>query len=111
MDEKFIKKLLSNMKCGVCGQPYEAENIHIMGHREDLWFLSVRCLSCKSQGLVAAVIKEGEMPESVEVLPELTETDIEKFANSSPIDSDDVLDMHTFLEEFSGDFSSLLPEE
>lgn len=78
-----------------------------MGHREDLWFLSVHCLSCKSQGLVAAVIKEGESPEE---LPELTEADIARFASSSPIDSDDVLDMHTFLEEFSGDFSSIFPE-
>jgi hypothetical protein len=107
MDEKFIKKLLSNMKCGICGQPYEAVNINVMGHRDDLWFLSVHCLSCKSQGLVAAVVKEGESPEAV---PEHTETNTEKSASSPPIDSDDVLNMYTFLEEFSGDFSSLFPK-
>lgn len=111
MDEKFIRKLLSNMKCGICGQPYDSSNIHVMGHREDLWFLSVHCLSCKSQGLVAAVIKDGELPEPVEAVPELTEADIKKFAAFSPVDSDDVLDMHTFLKEFGGNFSSLFPEE
>ena len=108
MDEKFIKKLLSNMKCGICGHPYDEGNVHIMGHRDDLWFLSVHCLSCKSHGLVAAVIKEGESSEEV---VELSEVDIEKFSDSAPIDSDDVLDMHTFLKEFSGDFSTLFPEK
>ena len=108
MDEGFIKKLLANMKCGICGQPYESSNIHVMGHREDMWFLSVHCLSCKSQGLVAAVIKEGETPEAV---PELTTADIEKFASYSPVDSDDVLDIHTFLEGYSGDFSALFSED
>lgn len=108
MDEKFIKKLLSNMKCGICGQPYDSANVHIMGNKEDLWFLSVHCISCKSHGLVAAVIKEGEAPE--EVL-ELTEMDIEKFNDASPIDSDDVIDMHAFLKDFSGDFSNLFPEK
>ncbi len=111
MDEKFIKKLLSNMKCGICGQPYDAANIHVMGNREDLWFLSVHCLSCKSQGLVAAVIKESESSEVVEAVPELTQADVGKFAGSSPVDSDDVLDMYTFLDKFSGDISSLFPKK
>lgn len=106
MDEKFIKKLLSNMKCGVCGQHYEPANINVLGHREDLWFLSVYCPSCKSQGLVAAVIKEGKVPE---VVTELTEAEKGKF--SSPIGSDDVIDMHILLKDFSGDFSSLFPEK
>lgn len=107
MDEKFIKKLLSNMKCGICSQPYDAANIHVMGHREDLWFLSVHCLSCKSQSLVAAVIKESESPEAVSAL---IETNPEKSNSYPPVDSDDVLNMHTFLQEFSGDFSSLFPK-
>ena len=107
-DDNFIKKLLSNVKCGVCGHHYESANINVLGHREDLWFLSVLCPSCKSQGLIAAIIKEGEPPE---VITELTEAEHAKFSDAPSIDSDDVLDMHTFLEKFSGDFSSLFPEE
>ena len=108
MDDKFIKKLLSNMKCGTCGHPYEMTNINVLGHREDLWFLSVYCPSCNSQGLVAAVIKEGKSPE---IITELTEEERSKFTDAPPVGSDDVLDMHTFLGEFSGDFTSLFPEE
>jgi hypothetical protein len=106
MDDKFIRKLLSNMKCGLCGQHYESTNVNILGHREDLWFLSVFCTSCKSQGLVAAIIKEGKSPE---VITELTAAERAKFSAAPSIDSDDVLDMHTFLEKFSGDFFSLFP--
>lgn len=102
MDEKFIRKLLSNMKCGVCGQHYEPANIKVLEHREDLWFLSVYCPDCKSQGLVAAVIREGKAPE---IVTELTE--VEKSKLATPIGSDDVIDMHTFLKDFGGDFSSL----
>lgn len=108
MDEKFIKKLLSNMKCGSCGQRYETTNMNILRHREDLWFLSVYCPSCKSQGFIAAIIKEGKLPE---VITELTEAERAKFSTAPPIGSDDVLDIYTFLEEFSGDFSSLFPEK
>jgi len=106
MDERFIKKLLSHMKCGVCGQHYEPANVKVLEHREDLWFLSVYCPGCKSQGLVAAVIREGKAPE---IVTELTE--VEKSKLSTPIDSDDVIDMHTFLKDFGGDFSSLFSKK
>jgi hypothetical protein len=106
MDDKFIKKLLSNMKCSVCGKHYEPSNINVLGHREDLWFISVFCPSCKSQGLVAAVVKEGKAPE---VITDLRDGEESRF--SVAVDSDDVLDMHSFLKEFDGDFGALLPEE
>ena len=106
MDDKFIKKLLSNMKCGVCGQRYEPTNINVLGHREDLWFLSVFCPSCKSQGLVAAVIKEGKLPE---VVTDLTEAEQKQFSRT--VSSDDIIDIHAFLKGFDGDFSSLFSKK
>jgi hypothetical protein len=104
MDENLIKKLLSNMKCTVCGRHYELANVNVLGHQENMWFLSVFCPACSSQGLVAAVIKEGKISE---IVTELTEAERSKFANVPPIGADDLLDMHAFLKEFEGDFSSL----
>jgi hypothetical protein len=106
MDEKFVRKLLSNMKCGLCGRHYDSGNIKILGHREDLWFLSVFCPSCKSQGLVAAVVKDGN---TCEILTELTEE--EQHRLSVPVSSDDLIDIHSFLRDFKGDFSTLFTEE
>ncbi len=102
MDEKFIKKLLSTMKCGMCGNHYSSGNLNILGHKEDLWFLSVFCPSCKSQGLVAAVVREGK---AAEALTELTQEEQKKL--STPLSSDDLIDMHAFLTDFNGNFSSL----
>ena len=108
MDEKFIKKLLSNMKCGICGRPYQPSHISILGHREDLWFLSVFCAACTSQALVAAVIKEGNV---TEVVTDLTEAELAKFSADSSVEADDVLDIHNFLKDFEGDFSDLFSSE
>ena len=104
MDEGFIKKLVIAIECGVCGERYEDENVRIIGHRDDLWFLSVFCPACRSQGLVAAVIEEGELSCSITDLNEMEQA---KFCNQGPVSADELLDIHLFLEEFDGDFSRL----
>ncbi|MBI2909844.1 MAG: hypothetical protein HYX92_19565 [Chloroflexi bacterium] len=104
MHEKFLKRLMATMKCSVCGQRYEASNVNVLGHQEELWFLSVFCSSCHSHGLVAAVVKDARTPEGVS---DLTETELYKYNSSKDISVDDVLDMHNFLKDFPGDFVSL----
>jgi len=106
MDERLVRKLLSGMKCSLCGCHYESGNVKILGHRDDLWFLSVFCPKCKSQGLVAAVVKESKVSE---VMTELTAEEISRLA--APVDSDDVIDMHSFMKEFDGNFVSLFGGE
>ncbi len=108
MDEGLIKRLIANIKCGICGQLYEGGNVRILGHRDDLWFLSVFCSACRSQGLVAAVIKEGQLPQ---LITDLTEAEQAKFRELEPVDADDLLDLHKFLREFDGDFAHLFTEE
>ena len=108
MDDTFIKKILANMKCGVCGEQYESTNVNVIGHRDDLWFLTVYCPSCKSKGIVAAIVAADKSPEAI---TELTEAELTRFSSVSSVDSDDVLNMHTFLKDFGGDFSSIFPIE
>lgn len=108
MEERLIKKLMASMKCGSCGQHYEVYNIDVLGHREGLWFLRVFCSACHTQCLVAAVIKEGRMPE---VVTDLTETELDKFRDVGMIKVNDVLNMHHFLKDFNGDFSRLFGQE
>jgi hypothetical protein len=106
MDERLVRKLLSGMKCGVCGCHYDSGNIRILGHRDDLWFLSVYCPKCKSQGLVAAVVKESKVSE---VMTELTPDEVGKLA--SLVNTDDVIDMVAFMRDFDGDFACLFGRE
>jgi len=105
VNESVIKKLMSSIKCAVCGQRYEEDGIKILGHQEDLWFLGVSCSVCHTRCLAAAVIKEDKAPQ---VITDLTGADQEKFRNVDRLTADEVLDMHNFLKNFDGDFSRLL---
>lgn len=104
MDEHFIKKLMSTLKCGVCGQHYETNNVTIIRHQDKMWFLSIVCPSCHSQALVAAVVKESKQGE---IITDLTEVEVAKFTGKEPIKADDALDVHNFLKNFDGDFFKL----
>ena len=109
MEEGIIKKLITSMKCSACGQCYEVGNIEILGHHEDLWFLSVFCPSCRNQYLVAAVVSAQER--APEIITDLTEADLVRLRDTGRLTADEVLDMHGFLKEFDGDFSQLFGGE
>lgn len=104
VEEGLIKKLMTKIKCDVCGRGYEVANIDVVGHEEDLWFLKALCPYCHTQCLLAAVVKEGK---EAQVISELTEAELKRFGEEDGISCDDRLDMHNFLKDFNGDFSRL----
>lgn len=108
MREAFLKRLFSKVNCGVCGQKYDVSNIKILDQEDGLWVLSVYCSSCGTQGLIAAVVQEGNI---TEVITDLTEAEHERFDDSEVVGVDDVLEMHNFLKEFDGDFANLFSEK
>jgi len=108
VDERFVKRLLASMKCCMCNKHYEPGHINVLGHRDNVWFLSVYCSSCQSQGLVAVVIRQGKAPE---VITDLSETELARFSRNGRIAADDILEMHNFLKNFDGDFSHLFSKK
>jgi len=108
MRDAFLRRLLSTIKCSVCGRYYDAKNVNVLGHQGELWFISVFCPSCGTHGLVAAVIKEG-VP--TEVMTDLTEEELAKFAQGEAVGTDDVLDIHNMLKDFRGNISELFSEK
>ncbi len=107
MEERLLKKLMTSVKCESCGQQYEVYNIDVLGHREDLWFLRVLCSACHTQSLVAAIVKEGDLPEAI---TDLTRAELDE-SGDNVIEANILLDMHNFLKEFDGDFSRLFSQE
>ncbi|MBI2870007.1 MAG: hypothetical protein HYX96_09305 [Chloroflexi bacterium] len=102
MEEKVVRKLVTSIKCDVCGQTYRLANIKVIGHHEELWFFRVRCASCQAQCLVAAIVQRKESA----ALGDLTEAETASF-KPVLVGVDDVLDMHNFLLDFDGDFAGL----
>ncbi len=101
----FLKQLLPIIRCSTCDRCYAAEDVSILGQEGELWFVSVSCLSCDTESLVAAVVQEID---SAEVITDLTEEEYAKFAQQETIEINDVLDMHNLLKDFHGDVSELL---
>jgi len=108
MEEKLIKRFMTSIKCSVCGQRYEVDNVRVLGHQEDLWFLSIFCSACQTQCLVAAVVKEDKKPK---VITDLTEAERDKFKKMDRLTADEILDMHRFLKDFDGDFSQIFSQQ
>ena len=108
MEESLVKRLMASVKCAVCGQHYKVDDISVLGHQDDLWFLGAFCSACHTQCLVAALIKEGRAPE---VAADFTEAELDKFRNVAGLTQDDALDMHNFLKDFDGDFLQLFGQK
>jgi len=101
----FIKHLIATIQCANCGAQYSLDDIHVLGHRGDLWVSAVVCRHCGTQGLIFAMVKDDE--ETAEVITDVDPEEMEVFRNLPEISMNEVLDMHLFLRDFDGDFSSL----
>ena len=108
MREAFLKRLFAKVNCGVCGQKYDVSNIKVLDQEDGLWVLSVYCSSCGTQGLIAAVVQEGNI---TDIITDLTDTEHDRFSAAGKVSMDDVLEIRSFLKEFDGDFSRLFGEE
>jgi hypothetical protein len=104
----FVRQLLENIKCVVCSEDYEEEDVVIMGQQEELWMLMVACRYCGTQGIILAMVKEDEQ---VELLSDLMPEELDLTEDLPAISGDDVLDVHQFLRDFDGDFVELLGED
>ncbi len=104
----FVRQLLENIKCVVCSEPYDENDVTIMGQQDELWMLMVSCHHCGTQGIILAMVKEDEQ---VELLTDLGPDELERVHSLPAISSDDVLDVHCFLRDFDGDFVALFEED
>lgn len=99
--------------CIQCQQRFSVDDMRVVGRNGNLWVLAVRCPGCASQSFVAAVVGEHDDGTTVEAAAiDLIDEDTSDFEtdaldHAEPVEVDDVLDMHQFLEEFDGNFMRL----
>ena len=108
VEENLIRKLITTIKCSFCGRRYDSSSIKVLGHKEDFLFFGASCIACKTRSLVAVVVKNGKPPE---LITDLSEEELKAFEDREDITVDEVLDMHNFLKDFSGDFNTLFVSE
>ena len=110
--EERIKRLIlaAVSRCSVCSRSYTLTDFAVIGHREHLWMVTVICAECHHQGFVTAVIQgrptAKNKPTPLSLL-ELSPAEHARFAIATPVATDDLLDLHLFLDDFDGDFAKL----
>jgi hypothetical protein len=107
-------------RCAVCHRTFSTDDVHIINRQPDMWTMMVECTDCHSRNFVAALMNDGDPAEARLALRQLSDTVASEMAEEAPaidpadtlpegeaVDAADVVDMHTFLDEFDGDFKRL----
>jgi hypothetical protein len=101
--EERIKRLMSTVKCGHCGQPYSSHNVRVIGQTNGLWYVNAYCTACQSQFVIAATLSDENEP----LISDLTAQENARAIKRTIPTADDILDMHSFLKDFNGNFANL----
>lgn len=120
--EVQIKRIVLNRmeRCVVCHRDFEADDIHVISRKPDIWTMLVECTECHARNFVAAVLNDGDPQEAQLALRRLTQDALGGVAaddeplieTEAPVVGErvtagDVVDMHEFLDHFDGDFRAL----
>ena len=108
----LIELLAGDNHCPLCGKAYSPDGIWLVQQHSRRWILTVQCNCCGTGSLIAVTVPHSAFPnvlDSAFISPvvELTPAEVMQFAGSTSLNTDDVLDMHLFLQDYRGDFLGL----
>ena len=124
-DFDHIKHLVLQQlhRCVVCHRQYEIGDITSLQRKPGVWTLMIECEQCHSRNYLAAVTPDGDPEEAMLEVRSLTQQALREIDRHAEHDDDqiqpeapdagprvtaeDVLEMHEFLRDFDGDFSTL----
>ncbi len=117
---QIIKYLKKTLPCSQCQTPYDNTGIEVLSTFDDQGLFNLSCFHCSNQLLVHITISDDEKDlsepgkkgrQSIRAHRALTEKDITATFHGSNISTDDIIDMHTFLNQFNGDFKKLFSKQ
>lgn len=104
------------LRCPVCGYKYNLASTKIIESEQDEALGEARilihsdCAKCKSSVMFNIDINGPEVW-SAAMVTDLTGKDSSKFASSAPLNTNDILNLHTGLKAFDGDFVKALEKK
>jgi excinuclease UvrABC ATPase subunit len=124
-DTDIRKRIAAYMgRCSVCHRQYRETDVEVRSREDDNWMMLVQCPDCRGQQVVAARFSEQPEQEDVQnqllwfAQRELTgvfeaepDLQLEGSTDLPPVEVNDLVDMHEFLDSFNGDFSALFSED
>ena len=107
MKYTIIKQLIAALKCTSCGEDFQAENIEMLGTHGDICMINVYCHACNTKYYIGVVIDKDELDALVDLKDWVGSSEKTGLTESETLTADEVIDMHSFLEGFDGNFSRL----
>ena len=84
--------------CPMCGTKFNINNAVVVDEREDAQMVHISCNKCNSS--IIAVITFNQMGiNSIGIISDLSRPEVEKFQQSVPVCSDDVIEFHKVLKK------------
>ncbi len=108
-----MKPNLENLKalvhCPVCDKEYRPVKMLLLSQEEKRSTLHLTCEACGASTLVYVSLSPMGVV-SLGVLTDLEQTEARNLFQKAPISSDEVLQVHQFLKEYSGGVEALIRE-
>ena len=117
---QIIRYLRKTLPCSQCQAQYGNDNIEVLSTFDDQGLFNLNCAKCQNQLLVHITISDEERNMSepgkkgrqfIRAHRALTDLDIEAHIQGKNISTDDVISMHTFLNQFDGNFKELFSKQ
>lgn len=102
----LLKNLQKIMKCPSCGAVYKIEEIQFLGQIDGLFLLQMSCQKCNLPVWMNFMLSKDSVKKQVG-LSDLNDKDTDFFLKSE-ISSDEIINFHTFLRGFDGNFKRAL---
>jgi hypothetical protein len=114
----WLRTQLTSFTCPACGRRYRGSKIRLLAERDGLFFVDLDCARCGSHTVAIVTVEIDETSASITDISDLslsTEELLEDLGEelppgAAPVTPDDVLEMHEFLADFSGDIGRLFRE-
>lgn len=104
----MVKDLMTQVACSGCGERFQSQDIKIIAHADDVWFLKADCPGCHAVSLTVAFIDARAVPARPSDLGAIEKR---KFKRYPALTGDELLEMHHFLKDFGGDFGRIFGQE
>jgi len=110
----IIKNIKTQIRCPHCDSNFMNEDIHVVNCSTDKCMMLIQCHDCRSSLMITASLRNKGITHH-------SKEDVSKFLNNNPkikekadnteeVVVDDVLNIHEFLKDFSGDFSTIFDD-
>ena len=94
---------LQMLHCPQCGNLYTNSEVGVLQESEMAILATITCAKCSYQSVVTLSLGNGMA--SAGLSSDLKSTEISRFIELDPVDTDDLLDIHHYLKKTRGNFN------